>query len=331
MNVKDLPPKVLAHVPSGASQASASSKSDAPPNVQAPVAISSTSSKFKQAQEPENCPKSEGGVSAVEHARQEVRLNDSDDNIQEIFQTNAEGKSVCGICSKVFSKHSQLRLHVNIHYFERPFRCDACSVSFRTKGHLQKHKRSVGHFNKVNINATFGAPSTSNPRPFKCSDCKIAFRIHGHLAKHLRSKMHIMKLECSGQLPIGMFAEMERLGTNLNEIDTSDCENSLESLRMIAAKLYSNKDLLKGPSSSESASAPSSSANTNDFIKEIKEEPVDVVTVDKPPPNQVAPPPSSTGSQQLQLSSSNETDSDTVSFICLLISIFSSAKCSFLD
>ena len=96
---------------------------------------------------------------------------------QEIFQINEEGKSVCGICKKVFSKPSQLRLHVNIHYFERPFRCESCAVSFRTKGHLQKHKRSVGHFNKVNINATFGAPSTDNPRPFKCSDCMIAFRL----------------------------------------------------------------------------------------------------------------------------------------------------------
>ena len=151
---------------------------------------------------------------------------------QEIFQINEDGKSVCGICKKVFSKPSQLRLHVNIHYFERPFRCEACAVSFRTKGHLQKHKRSVGHFNKVNINATFGAPSTDNPRPFKCGDCMIAFRIHGHLAKHLRSKMHIMKLECIGKLPIGMYAEMERLGTNLNEIDTTDCENSLESLQV---------------------------------------------------------------------------------------------------
>ena len=47
-----------------------------------------------------------------------------------------------------------------------------------------------------------------------------------------------MKLECSGKLPIGMYAEMERLGTNLNEIDTSDCENSLESLQQIAVKLY---------------------------------------------------------------------------------------------
>jgi hypothetical protein len=29
-----------------------------------------------------------------------------------------------------------------------------------------------------------------------------------------------------------MYAEMERLGTNLNEIDTTDCENSLESLQV---------------------------------------------------------------------------------------------------
>ena len=45
-----------------------------------------------------------------------------------------------------------------------------------------------------------------------------------------------MKLENSGKLPIGMFAEMERLGTNLNEIDTSDCEASLESLKQMATR-----------------------------------------------------------------------------------------------
>lgn len=138
----------------------------------------------------------------------------------------------------MFTKPSQLRLHINIHYFERPFRCEACAVSFRTKGHLQKHKRSVTHFNKVNMNLTFGTPSSENPRPFKCSDCMIAFRIHGHLAKHLRSKMHIMKLECLGKLPFGTYAEMERSGVNLNEIDTTDCHNSLESLQSLAHRLY---------------------------------------------------------------------------------------------
>ncbi|CAG5101751.1 Similar to Hivep1: Zinc finger protein 40 (Mus musculus) [Cotesia congregata] len=108
-----------------------------------------------------------------------------------------DGRSTCGICNKVFNKPSQLKLHINIHYFERPFRCESCAVSFRTKGHLTKHERSVSHHNKVSMTSTFGAPTTSNPRPFKCTDCKIAFRIHGHLAKHLRSKMHIMKLESS--------------------------------------------------------------------------------------------------------------------------------------
>ena len=71
------------------------------------------------------------------------------------FKMTDDGKTACSICNKVFTKPSQLRLHINIHYFERPFRCDACAVSFRTKGHLQKHKRSVTHFNKVAAERTF--------------------------------------------------------------------------------------------------------------------------------------------------------------------------------
>ncbi|XP_043262762.1 uncharacterized protein LOC122403346 isoform X1 [Colletes gigas] len=153
------------------------------------------------------------------------------------YSVTEDGRSVCGICNKVFNKPSQLRLHINIHYFERPFRCESCAVSFRTKGHLTKHERSVSHHNKVSMTSTFGAATTSNPRPFKCTDCKIAFRIHGHLAKHLRSKMHIMKLECLGKLPFGTYAEMERSGVNLNDIDTTDCDNSLTSLQMLAQRL----------------------------------------------------------------------------------------------
>ncbi|KAK9505474.1 hypothetical protein O3M35_009523 [Rhynocoris fuscipes] len=154
------------------------------------------------------------------------------------ISSTEDGRSMCGVCNKVFNKPSQLRLHVNIHYFERPFRCESCAVSFRTKGHLQKHQRSLSHLNKVNMNTTFGTATSSNPRPFKCDDCKIAFRIHGHLAKHFRSKMHIMKLECLGKLPFGTYAELERSGINMNDIDTTDCENSLESLQILAQKLY---------------------------------------------------------------------------------------------
>lgn len=157
------------------------------------------------------------------------------------------GRPVCVVCSKVFQKASQLRIHMNIHYMERKYRCEACGVSFRTQGHLQKHERSVSHQNKVNMTSTFGVPTVSNPRPFKCKDCKIAFRIHGHLAKHLRSKMHVLKLECLQKLPFGTYAEMERSGFNLTDIDTTDCDNSLMSLRQLAKKLNEKDPSKLGP------------------------------------------------------------------------------------
>ncbi|XP_063616527.1 uncharacterized protein LOC134789808 isoform X1 [Cydia splendana] len=149
-----------------------------------------------------------------------------------------DGRRVCDFCNKTFTKPSQLRLHLNIHYMERPFRCSACAVSFRTRGHLQKHERSGSHHNKVSMTSTFGAATSLNPRPFRCSDCNIAFRIHGHLAKHLRSKMHVMRLECLFKLPFGTFTEIERAGVSLTDIDTTDCASSLASLQTLARKLH---------------------------------------------------------------------------------------------
>ncbi|XP_017464419.1 PREDICTED: mucin-19 isoform X1 [Rhagoletis zephyria] len=148
-----------------------------------------------------------------------------------------DGRPVCKVCAKTFQTQGQLSLHMNIHYMERKFRCEPCGVSFRTQGHLQKHERAEAHKNKVMMTSTFGVPTTSNPRPFECTDCKIAFRIHGHLAKHLRSKTHVQKLECLQKLPFGTYAEIERAGISLTEIDTSDCENSLISLKTLAQKL----------------------------------------------------------------------------------------------
>lgn len=174
-----------------------------------------------------------------------------------------DGRRVCDFCNKTFTKPSQLRLHLNIHYMERPFRCGVCAVSFRTRGHLQKHERSGSHHNKVSMTSTFGAATSFNPRPFRCSDCNIAFRIHGHLAKHLRSKMHVMRLECLFKLPFGTFTEIERAGVSLTDIDTTDCASSLASLQSLARKLH-EKDPTKLEYREPSTGAPSAGKESSD-------------------------------------------------------------------
>lgn len=195
-----------------------------------------------------------------------------------------DGRRVCDFCNKTFTKPSQLRLHLNIHYMERPFRCSVCAVSFRTRGHLQKHERSGSHHNKVSMTSTFGAATSFNPRPFRCSDCNIAFRIHGHLAKHLRSKMHVMRLECLFKLPFGTFTEIERAGVSLTDIDTTDCASSLASLQSLARKLHEkdptkleyrepNGATLTGPSACRDSSDDEDSAlceNMSESDKDIE-------------------------------------------------------------
>ncbi|XP_039762183.1 uncharacterized protein LOC120635268 isoform X2 [Pararge aegeria] len=178
-----------------------------------------------------------------------------------------DGRRVCDFCNKTFTKPSQLRLHLNIHYMERPFRCSICAVSFRTRGHLQKHERSASHHNKVSMTSTFGAATSFNPRPFRCSDCNIAFRIHGHLAKHLRSKMHVMRLECLFKLPFGTFTEIERAGLSLTDIDTTDCASSLASLQTLARKLH-EKDPTKLEYREPSGSLPTLPATGRDSSEE---------------------------------------------------------------
>lgn len=145
------------------------------------------------------------------------------------FIQKDDGPLKCTICSANFPKSSLLKMHMNIHYMnpERKFHCDACDKSFRTQNRLHKHACFETKIAKTN----------KNPRPFNCSDCSIAFRIHGHLAKHLRSKTHIQNLENLEKLPSGTYALIEKAQINLSDIDTSDCDNSLESLKLLAKKL----------------------------------------------------------------------------------------------
>ncbi|XP_013383830.1 uncharacterized protein LOC106154122 [Lingula anatina] len=145
-----------------------------------------------------------------------------------------DGKYVCAVCNKSFPQQHQLTLHKNIHAIERPHKCDDCSISFRTLGHLQKHQRSESHHKSHSINRQFGTPTTDNPRPFRCEDCNIAFRIHGHLAKHLRSKAHIASLERLAKIPPGALVLLEK--NDLSLIDATDGQTSLESIQQMLSE-----------------------------------------------------------------------------------------------
>lgn len=100
------------------------------------------------------------------------------------------------------------------------------------------NKCSINPYDTANMNITLETPMVDNLRPFNCTVCKIDFHFHFHLAKHLRSKFHLMNLECLGKLPLGMCAEIQRTGVSLDNIDTTDCDSSLESLQVIAQELY---------------------------------------------------------------------------------------------
>ncbi|XP_016844517.1 uncharacterized protein LOC107981986 [Nasonia vitripennis] len=162
-------------------------------------------------------------------------------NVNNYISISEDAPSVCKICNKVFKEASKLRTHMPIHFVGRPFRCESCKISFRTKSLLMKHEKSADHQNTTTTNSTSGVATTSDPRPFKCFDCALAFRKHGVLAKHFRSKTHIMKLECLQKLPFDTYAELEKAGMNLNEIDTTDCDTSLASLRIMAETLFGKK------------------------------------------------------------------------------------------
>ncbi|XP_044015284.1 metacaspase-3-like isoform X2 [Aphidius gifuensis] len=149
-----------------------------------------------------------------------------------------DGRWICKICSKDFREYSQFKNHMNIHYYEHPYKCEICSLAFKTKEKLSKHERSSQHINKLNITSTLGAGILNDPRPYKCEHCDVAFRGPGYLAKHLKSKGHIGKIECLHKIPFGTYAEMERSGISFNEIDTTNCAQSLISLQKIARKLY---------------------------------------------------------------------------------------------
>ena len=184
-----------------------------------------------------------------------IKVNDSATDF-------VDGKYVCNVCSKVFTKQHQLTNHKNIHYFERPFKCADCGLSFRTKGHLDKHLRSESHTSKQTVKQQLGVALSDDPRPYKCEDCSIAFRIPGHLAKHIRSKAHIATLERLEKLPSGTYSKVEACHTgndalleHLHQlIETASTTSSMQSESITHQPESQSTDALSPMSAEESPS-----------------------------------------------------------------------------
>ena len=49
---------------------------------------------------------------------------------------------ICSVCQKQFATLSTLKLHMNIHTGDKPYKCKQCSKSFSQPPHLKVHERT---------------------------------------------------------------------------------------------------------------------------------------------------------------------------------------------
>lgn len=84
-----------------------------------------------------------------------------------VSQANGVKPRSCPVCSRSFSRHSNLIRHMRVHTGERPFQCHVCFGQFSVRGNLSRHMRVH-----------------SGERPFQCKDCGKGFGSRSNLSRH---------------------------------------------------------------------------------------------------------------------------------------------------
>ncbi|KAL5969535.1 hypothetical protein TSMEX_002733 [Taenia solium] len=79
------------------------------------------------------------------------------------------GPYSCSVCTKVFTRPTDLRRHERVHSHERPFSCEVCGARFSQSGSLRIHRR---------IHEESG-------RRYKCRVCGVAFFMRSNMLRHM--------------------------------------------------------------------------------------------------------------------------------------------------
>ncbi|GBM01868.1 Zinc finger protein 112 [Araneus ventricosus] len=131
-----------------------------------------------------------------------------------------ERLNVCEVCSKTFSKKSDLNLHYRIHTEKTPFVCEVCSRTFSQKSHLNVHYRvhtkekpygcklcSQAFSEKSALNVHYHIHTKETP--FVCEVCSRTFSQKSHL--NARYRVHPKEKPYGCELCSQAFSEKSKL------------------------------------------------------------------------------------------------------------------------
>jgi KRAB domain-containing zinc finger protein len=76
----------------------------------------------------------------------------------------------CDICDQTFKTKSSLKVHSAVHSSEYNLCCSKCGAKFKAKQYLAKHVKFVH----------------SNGQPFQFNDCEKSYKTKGSLQKHIK-------------------------------------------------------------------------------------------------------------------------------------------------
>ena len=105
------------------------------------------------------------------------------EHLAEVHGDNKARKMQCKVCNKWMSNAKIMEGHHNMHMGTKPFKCDFCEKSYRTRGNMAAHRKEVhGKEWKEELGKRISeGRKSSNP----CPQCGLQFPLQPALNQHL--------------------------------------------------------------------------------------------------------------------------------------------------